>query len=120
MIEARFYQDHSGVIRAFEISGHSGYAEAGKDIVCAGMSMLAISLIGTLDEIIPNRFQYEVREDGYARCELDKFESYSAEEKIQAATVMKTAYIGTVQAVDSYAKYIRMEMRDYLGGKEND
>jgi len=33
------------------ISGHSGYAEAGKDIVCAGISALAWTLAGALQKI---------------------------------------------------------------------
>lgn len=37
MIRVRFYRS-GGRIRGFEISGHSGYAPAGRDIVCAAVT----------------------------------------------------------------------------------
>lgn len=36
MISAKFAKNHQG----FQISGHSGYAEAGADIVCAAVSSM--------------------------------------------------------------------------------
>lgn len=35
---------------AIEIQGHAGYAERGKDIVCAGVSALYGTLVAELDE----------------------------------------------------------------------
>ena len=37
MIRADFY-DQEGRITGFSVSGHSGYAEAGADVVCAAVS----------------------------------------------------------------------------------
>ena len=36
--------------REVKIKGHSGYAEAGKDIVCAGVSALLYAFSGYLEE----------------------------------------------------------------------
>ena len=38
----------AGNVCGIEIDGHAGYAEAGQDIVCAGMSMLAYALAESL------------------------------------------------------------------------
>ena len=47
MIKAVFYKK-DGLFQGFRISGHSGYAEAGSDIVCASVSsaaMLAANIV---------------------------------------------------------------------------
>ena len=46
MIRARMYWERMRV----EITGHAGYAEAGKDIVCAGASALTDALMGALQD----------------------------------------------------------------------
>ena len=38
------------------IEGHSGYAEAGYDIVCAGISVLAINFINSVDAFTDDKF----------------------------------------------------------------
>ena len=37
MIRAEFYEKQ-GLLTGFKFSGHSGYAESGKDVVCAAVS----------------------------------------------------------------------------------
>ena len=37
-------------ITGFSVSGHSGYSEAGSDIVCAGVSAISFALIGYLQQ----------------------------------------------------------------------
>lgn len=39
-------------IVGFQVSGHAGYAEYGKDIVCSAVSVLSINAINTLEEIL--------------------------------------------------------------------
>ncbi len=109
MISALFAKDQRGFIRSFEFSGHSGYAEAGQDIVCAGMSTLAQSIIGTLDELLGEAFfSYEIDADkGLIRCRLCHYEKLSREEQIQAKTLMFAAYIGAKQAEEAYSSYIK-------------
>lgn len=40
------------------ISGHANYAEPGKDIVCAGISALAQTLIRSLEELTTTEIKY--------------------------------------------------------------
>ena len=46
MIKATMYWDRLRL----EVKGHADYAEAGKDIVCAGASMLTGALAGVLED----------------------------------------------------------------------
>ena len=52
------------------VSGHAGYAEAGKDIVCAGVTALTQTLISSMKGLAGDRIQYEIspgRADIYYR-----------------------------------------------------
>lgn len=42
------------------IEGHAGYAEPGKDIVCAGVTALAENLIDSIESLTEDKIQYEV------------------------------------------------------------
>lgn len=64
----------SGKIYGIEVSGHAGYADAGSDIVCAGISVLADSLIMTAEKYYGDTgigidIKADEQEDGYARLE---------------------------------------------------
>ena len=50
MITARFSREN-GHITAFSISGHSGLAEAGSDILCAAVSSMSTLVANTLTEV---------------------------------------------------------------------
>ena len=49
MITASFTKKN-GKFQKFRISGHSGYAEQGSDIVCAAVSSMAMLVINTVTE----------------------------------------------------------------------
>lgn len=42
------------------IEGHAGYAEAGKDIVCAGVTVLTENLIDSIESLTKDEIQYEI------------------------------------------------------------
>lgn len=54
-----------------EASGHSGYAEAGKDIVCAAVSTLMFSFLNFMDQKdIDYKIEYS---DGYMKIEVENY-----------------------------------------------
>ncbi len=42
------------------IEGHAGYAEAGKDIVCAGVTALVQTLVKSADDLTEDKIEYEI------------------------------------------------------------
>ena len=42
------------------IDGHAGYAEAGKDIVCAGVTALTQTLVKSLSDLTSEEIQYDI------------------------------------------------------------
>lgn len=60
MILAKFFSLENKIV-GFEISGHSGYAEQGSDIICASVSSCAYMVANTVTEIY--RVEAEVEDD---------------------------------------------------------
>ena len=58
-----------GRISGFSVSGHSGYAEAGQDIVCAAVSSAAYMAVNTITEILGENVEADVS-DGYMKIRL--------------------------------------------------
>ena len=65
MIKATFYK-RGEILCGFEIDGHSGYAEAGSDIICASVSSVAYMAVNTITDIIGDKADISIS-DGYFR-----------------------------------------------------
>ncbi len=55
MTNITFYKAHDTYV-GFRVSGHSGYAEEGSDIICAGISVLTINFINSIDSFTKDKF----------------------------------------------------------------
>ena len=44
----------------FIIAGHAGYAEPGKDIVCAAVSALTQAFIASVEELTQDKIKYNI------------------------------------------------------------
>ena len=53
------------------IKGHSGYGEAGSDIVCASVSSICITTVNALLSIDEDCVKY-IEEDGYLNIKINK------------------------------------------------
>ena len=70
-------------ITGFTISGHSGYAEAGQDIVCAAISAVVTMAEATINDVCGAKAKVRVKEEG-ARVTLTLPASCDEEEAVQA------------------------------------
>ena len=70
MTKATFYFD-GNVPYGFLISGHSGFAESGEDIVCASVSSVAYMVANTITEILKVNAKIEVN-DGTMKLIVNK------------------------------------------------
>lgn len=60
---------HRKDLSRIEINGHAGFAEKGKDIVCAGVSALFFCLLESLEEL--SNTVKEIKDiDGYIRLDV--------------------------------------------------
>ena len=70
-------------ITGFSVSGHSGYAEAGSDIVCAAISAVVTMAEATINEVCGAKAKVRVKEED-ARITLTLPASCDEEESVQA------------------------------------
>lgn len=66
MIKAVITKSHNGY-SSFECKGHSGYAEAGSDIICSAVSILTTTLLNSIEVFTECKLDEDV-DDGYIKC----------------------------------------------------
>ena len=90
-------------------SGHTGYGEAGEDIVCAGVSTLIQSALLGLLQVVAINVKYKVDEEtNTIRFVLP--ENLTAAERHDADIVLNTMLCGLQDFYTEYSDYINLEV----------
>ena len=92
-------------ITGFSVSGHSGYAEAGSDIVCAAISAVVTMAEATINEVCGAKAKVRVKEED-ARITLTLPVSCDEEDTVQA--VLAGMMLTLVGLRDDYPDYIEV------------
>ena len=92
-------------LTGFSISGHSGYAEAGQDIVCAAISAVVTMAEATITDVCGAKAKVRVK-DEQARISLTLPVSCDEEETVQA--VLAGMMITLAGMRDDYPDYIEV------------
>ena len=92
-------------ITGFSISGHSGYAEAGQDIVCAAVSAVVTMAEATINDVCGAKAKVRVK-DEQARITLTLPVSCDEEETVQA--VLAGMMVTLCSLRDDYPDYIEV------------
>ena len=71
MTHVSIIKTRDGEYKGFNCIGHSGYADAGEDIVCAAISVLVINTINSLEVLADEKVQLVTNEtEGLIDCRL--------------------------------------------------
>ena len=62
MTKITFFK-RNGVYYGFKETGHSGYADAGQDIVCAALSAMTMLVVNTIEISYASDVEYTIDED---------------------------------------------------------
>ena len=92
-------------ITGFSISGHSGYAESGSDIVCAAISAVVSMAEATINDVCGANAKVRVKEED-ARITLTLPTSCDEEDAIQA--VLAGMMVTLCSMRDDYSDYIEV------------
>ena len=92
-------------ITGFSISGHSGYAEAGSDIVCAAISAAVAMAEATINDVCGAKAKVRVKEQD-ARITLTLPTSCDEEETVQA--VLSGLMVYLISLKEDYEDYIEV------------
>lgn len=83
------------------VSGHAGYAEAGKDIVCAGVTALIQTLIKSIGDLTEDKIEYEISP---GRADIH-YRDLSEAGKL----LIDSFFIGVCAIADEFPDHIRIE-----------
>jgi uncharacterized protein YsxB (DUF464 family) len=92
-----------GTVGAVDISGHSGYAEEGHDIICSAVSAIAYTAAGSLEELAGLRHCYS-ESDGHMEIRLPR--EMTGQQKLISRIILDSAVIGFRQLELSYGEYV--------------
>ena len=92
-------------ITGFTVSGHSGYAEAGSDIVCAAVSAAVAMAEATINDVCGAKAKVRVKNEE-ARITLTLPASCDEEESVQAVLAGMLIYLAGLR--DEYPDYIEV------------
>ena len=92
-------------ITGFSVSGHSGYAEAGQDIICAAISAVVTMAEATINDVCGAKAKVRVKEED-ARVTLTLPAACDEEESVQA--VLAGMMLTLCSLRDDYPDYIEV------------
>ena len=104
MTRCEFFTENER-ITGFSVSGHSGYAESGADIVCAAISAVVTMAEATINEVCGAKAKVRVKEED-ARVTLTLPASCDEEESVQA--VLAGMMLTLCSMRDDYPDYIEV------------
>lgn len=83
------------------VSGHAGFAEAGKDIVCAGVTALIQTLIKSIGDLTEDKIEYEISP---GRADIH-YRDLSEAGKL----LIDSFFIGICMIADEFPEHVRIE-----------
>ena len=104
MTKCEFFRDGAR-ITGFSVSGHSGYDEAGADIVCAAISAAVTMAEATINDVCGGKAKVRVKDED-ARITLTLPAACEEEEAIQAVLAGMMLYLLNLR--DEYSDYIEV------------
>ncbi len=89
-------------------NGHAGFAAYGRDIVCASVSCLVINTVNSLDELVHEKMELDVRQkQGYIDCRFP--DGLSSVGRL----LMDSLVLGLRNIEESYGrKYLELKLKE--------
>ena len=108
MVKVTVYQNQDLGFLGFKSTGHAGYAVAGEDVVCAGVSVLVINTVNSLDALTDNEFDVDQdAEKGLIELKAPKGLDGSGE------LLMRSMILGLKELQKSYGdKYVAISFQE--------
>ena len=107
MISATLYRGKDG-LTACRITGHSGQAEAGRDIVCAAVSILGCTCVNALESVCGIIPLVTENEEGLLAFQLPEI---TPEENAKAQILMGALKQGLTDLADAYPRNVTLKIQ---------
>ncbi len=106
MTRCTLYVDAEGRITGFCLKGHSGYAAEGEDIVCAGLSTIALTIENALCQLLRLDLDEKGGENGYMEVHLPK--GLTDAQMHDAQLLLSTLHLGLQNIATEYPGFVRL------------
>ena len=106
MINAKIFWQKKRLI-GFDVKGHADYAPHGEDIVCAAVSVLAITTVNSLLEQV-GPVMIKQSDSGLVSCRLPE-DDLTNEKEIKAQAILKTLLIGLNGVSMEYPEHLKLD-----------
>ena len=105
-----------GVFYGFEEQGHTGYGEAGEDILCAAISSMTMLLINTVEVAYASNIDYDINEGATkirvrAKAALPEFESDDYK-RYAVSGIMMGYYCQLSDMLEEYGDFLDVIVKD--------
>ncbi len=118
MIKIVFYKSGSKYY-GFDVSGHAGYDESGKDIVCSAVSAMTMLVINTIEVVFACDVDYSIDENTAdvsvrVKSALPDYESDGAK-RYAISGVIEGYYLQAMDMLEEYYDYLDVDLvkKDY-------
>lgn len=115
MTRVTFYR-RGGIFYGFEEIGHSGFADAGDDVLCAALSSMTMLVVNMIEVSFETDVQYLIDEEKakITVTSLGALPDYAEDEKMQYAVsgVFKGYYNQLLDLSEEYYDFLSVEIKD--------
>ena len=102
-----FFRRPDGALTGYRAQGHTGYAEAGEDIVCAAVSALTQSTLNGLKNVLKAPVMFDI-DDAAATLEA-RLTPLASEAQVREAQILLQTLLQGLQAIErSYPRNVRI------------
>jgi uncharacterized protein YsxB (DUF464 family) len=102
-----FFRRPDGALTGYRAQGHTGYAEAGEDIVCAAVSALTQTTLNGLQNVLKAPVMFEI-DDEAALLEA-RLTPQATEAQVEAAQLLLKTLLEGLRAIErSYPRNVRI------------
>jgi len=109
MTKVVFYKRGEHFVR-IESKGHTGYADSGADIVCAGLSALIQGALLGILKVVGVRADHRIDEEK-GEFGIILPEEMTDAERHDCDVILHTLYVSVADLAEGYSEYIKVEVK---------
>ena len=95
------------VVNEINVEGHAGFNDHGEDIVCAAVSVLTISILNGLTEVVGRQDLKEIVDEGLVKLKLPEIQD--SDLQLKTDILIETYILGIKGIKEAYGEYIQLE-----------
>ncbi len=100
----------------FHVSGHAGYDEAGKDIICSAVSAMTMLVVNTIEVVFGCDVDYRIDEktadiDVTVKSALPDYE-HDPTKRYAVSGVIEGYYLQLMDMLEDYYDYLDVDLED--------